>query len=135
MSVTKKIKIIKIIDETAFIINVGSDDGIERDDKFEILDTEGEQIEDPETGEVLGNLNTSKGIIVAENIYPKMTIAKTRMVGGESTYVRDILKLTNPYLTSKPSHREELFVDESEVTGGLQRSSNPIQIGDEVTKL
>lgn len=135
MSVTKKIKIIKIVDETAFIINAGSDDGIEKDNKFEILDTEGEQIKDPESGEVLGNLNTSKGIIVAETVYPKMTIAKTRMVGGELTYESDILKFANPYLTRKPSHREELFVDESEVTGGLQQSSNPIKIGDEVTKL
>lgn len=135
MSATKKIKIIKIVDETAFIINAGSDDGIEKNNKFEILDTEGEKIEDPETGEILGNLNTSKGIIIAETVYEKMTIARTRMIGGELTYVSDILKFTNPYIKEKPSHREELLVDESEITGGLQKSSNPIKIGDEVSKL
>ncbi|MBZ1511525.1 hypothetical protein J6K93_10485, partial [Leuconostoc mesenteroides] len=61
MSETKKIKIIKIRDETAFVINAGSDDNIKENDQFEIIDLDGEQVIDPDTNEVLGKLNTSKG--------------------------------------------------------------------------
>ena len=135
MSATKKIKITKIIDETAFIINAGLEDGIERNDRFEILDKKGEEIKDPDSDEVIGILNTSKGIIIADTVYPKMTIAKTRVIGGRVSLASDILKFSNPYLTETSGHPEELLVEESQISGGLEKSTNPIQIGDEVTKL
>ena len=37
-----------------------------------------------------------------------------------------------PYTTYT---REELNVDETQITGGLNRSNNPIQVGDEVVIL
>lgn len=132
----KKIKITKIVDETAFIINAGSENGIEEKDRFEILDTEGEEIKDPDSDEVIGTLNTSKGIIIANTVYPKMTIAKTRIIGGQSINIAsDILKMTHPYFKENTGHPEELLVDEYQISGGLQRSTNPIKIGDEVIKL
>lgn len=136
MSETKKIKIIKIMDETAFVINAGSDDNIKENDQFEIIDLEGEQVIDPDTNEVLGKLNTSKGKIIAKTVYPKMTIAETRKIGGKSNYLNNIMKMTSPILMDiEPSHPEELLVDESQISGGFQKSSNPIKIGDEVIKL
>ncbi|MCM6833785.1 hypothetical protein NE282_07790 [Leuconostoc mesenteroides] len=131
----KKIKITKIVDETTFIINVGLEDGIEEKDRFEILDAQGEEIKDPDNDEVIGVLNTSKGIIIADTVYPKMTIAKTRIIGGNVTLASDILRFSNPYLKETSGHPEELLVEESQISGGLKRSTNPIQIGDEVTKL
>lgn len=131
----KKIKITKIVDETTFIINVGLEDGIKEKDRFEILDAQGEEIKDPDNDEVIGVLNTSKGIIIADTVYPKMTIAKTRIIGGNVTLASDILRFSNTYLKETSGHPEELLVEESQISGGLKRSTNPIQIGDEVTKL
>ncbi|MFL2089010.1 hypothetical protein ACEN4H_03785 [Leuconostoc mesenteroides] len=132
----KKIKITKIVDETKFIINVGSENGIKEDDRFEILDTSGEEIKDPDTGEILGRLNTSKGTIIAETVYHKMTIARTQLIGGTSaTILSGFLGTSNPLIQETPGHPEELLVDESQISGGLDKSTNPIRIGDEVSKL
>ncbi|WP_188351082.1 hypothetical protein [Leuconostoc pseudomesenteroides] len=131
----KKIKITRIIDETTFIINAGSENGIEEKDQFEILDAEGEEIKDPDSDEVIGILNSSKGIIIANTVYPKMTIAKTRIIGEKLRISNDFFKIGNPVIKESSGHPEELLVEESQISGGLERSTNPIQIGDEVTKL
>lgn len=143
MDKNRKIKIIKIIDETAFIINAGSDDGIEPNDQFNIIDSEGEQIFDPETNELLGMLNTSKGKIIADEVYPKMTITKTRRIAHRSTspLTENLAIITNNYKrilgenSYDPVHYEELNVDQDQITGGLNQSNHPIKVGDEVSKL
>lgn len=115
----EKYRIAKIIDETAFIINVGSDEGISVGDKFTILGVAGEQILDPTDGSVLGTIDTIKGVIYAETIYPRMTICRTRQYNT---------LLTNPF--SDFFRRVELNVDETQITGGLINNKEPIHIGD-----
>lgn len=129
----KTIKIVKIISDTAFILNAGLNDNISKGTKFEIVDSDPEPILDLDTEETIGYLNLSKGIIIAEQVQEKMTIARTRLnkQTNRSTLL-DAMSALQPYTTYT---REELNVDETQITGGLNRSNNPIQVGDEVVIL
>lgn len=131
-------RIAKIIDETTFIITGGISDGIKEGDKFQIVGQVGEEIKDPETGEVLGTLDSVKGTIVATTLYAKMTIARseTFKVGGT---INSALLAPSYNLNDLFGHTEHktLSVDPSQITGGLDTYSddNPIQVGDVVTYL
>ncbi|MFT8616867.1 MAG: hypothetical protein ABF723_13725 [Lentilactobacillus hilgardii] len=131
--VDKKIKIIKIIDETTFILNVGQIDGIDENTKFRIIDSNPEPIIDPDTEETIGFLETSKGTIEADQVQEKMTVARTQLhTKLNKSSLLSAMSALQPYETQ---YREELIVDETQITGGYGRSNNPIKIGDEVTIL
>lgn len=129
----KPIKIVKIISDTAFILNAGLKDDISKGTKFEIVDSEPEPILDLDTEEIIGYLNLSKGIIIAEQVQEKMTIARTQLNKKTNrSAIFDAMSVLQPYTTYT---REELNVDETQITGGLNRSNNPIRVGDEVVIL
>lgn len=123
MTEKKHYKIAKIIDETSFIINAGSKDGIKEGTQFTILDGNPEVVKDPDTGEVIGEIGTHKGLLFAQIVYSNMTLAHSKQV--------NVLQgiAGNPLL-----RYTELNVDQSQITGGFTNSRNPIQIGDVVTK-
>jgi len=126
----KKIKIIKIIDETTFILNVGRVDGVDENTKFRIIDSSPEPIIDPDTEETIGFLEASKGTIEADEVQEKMTVARTRL--HTKMNKSPLLGAMNAFQPYETQYREELIVDETQITGGYDRSNNPIKIGDEV---
>lgn len=129
----KPIKIVKIISDTAFILNAGLKDDISKGTKFEIVDSDPEPILDLDTEEIIGYLNLPKGIIIAEQVQEKMTIARTQLNKKTNrSALFDAMSVLQPYTTYT---REELNVDETQITGGLNRSNNPIRVGDEVVIL
>lgn len=129
----KPIKIVKIISDTAFVLNAGLKNNISKGTKFEIVDSEPEPILDLDTEEIIGYLNLPKGIIIAEQVQEKMTIARTQLNKQTNrSALFDAMSVLQPYTTYT---REELNVDETQITGGLNRSNNPIRVGDEVVIL
>ena len=129
----KPIKIVKIISDTAFVLNAGLKNNISKGTKFEIVDSEPEAILDLDTEEIIGYLNLPKGIIIAEQVQEKMTIARTQLNKKTNrSALFDAMSVLQPYTTYT---REELNVDETQITGGLNRSNNPIRVGDEVVIL
>lgn len=69
-------RVAKIISETTVVLAAGSDHGVRRGTKFVIYDP-GPVIQDPETGEPLGNLEIVKGRVQATHVMPSMCVAKT----------------------------------------------------------
>lgn len=129
----KTIKIVKIINETTFVLNAGKNDGIERGMEFKIMDSESEPITDPDTNQIIGYLDSSKGIIEAEVVQEKMTIARTKLhTKVNRSPIYDAMSAFQSYETS---YREELNVDETQITGGYNKSNNPVSIGDVVVIL
>lgn len=126
----KTIKIVKIIDETTFVLNAGKNDGINKGTKFKIIDSEPEQITDPDTKQIIGYLDNSKGIIEADVVQEKMTIARTRL--HKKLNKSPIYDAMSAFQSYETSYREELNVDETQITGGYNKSNNPVSIGDKV---
>jgi hypothetical protein len=74
-------KVAKISTDTDIVVNKGREDGVERDMEFIVYDV-GDVIEDPDTGEALGNVEHVKARVEPKHIQEKITVmtsAETEM--------------------------------------------------------
>lgn len=129
----KEFKIVKILDEYDLIINGGKEHGIKLGDEFQILDKEGSKVIDPETQEVIGQLDLIKATVKVTELQERMCICSSRHT----------VKLNSPFsnlaITAgissiadslAISEREKLNVDLTQVTGGKRKSNEKIRLGD-----
>lgn len=128
----KQFHIVKILNDSEFIINAGTEDGTKVGDQFKIIGHEKEKIIDPLTKDELGTLETSKGNISVSNVMEKMSIATagTRLINPVFS------SLSKPLVPDfmKKEHIS-LNVDLTQVSGSSTYIDEPIHIGDKVTKI
>ena len=113
----KKAQVINIIDSRNILINIGSDDGVEQRDEFNIYAQTGIEIHDPFTNEYLGKLEIKKEGVRAINVMPKMTVC------GKKQNVRS------------QDDQERLNINFEDLTGEILLSDTRIAIGDYLRKL
>lgn len=82
-------KVAKILNSRELVINIGSDHGVEEGMYFEVLDPKGENITDPDTGEILGSIDRPKVSVQVSRVEPRISVASTYRahrinVGGSS---------------------------------------------------
>ena len=80
-------KVAQIRSDTEIVLAAGSDQLVTEGMKFVIYEI-GETIDDPETGESLGELEYVKGRVVAKNVQEKITLARTSTTYGFRIYRR-----------------------------------------------
>jgi hypothetical protein len=76
-----------ILNRREVVLNVGSRQGVTENMTFAILDEEGAEIRDPETGEVLGSVELPKVLVRAVRVQDSLAVARTyrktsKNVGG-----------------------------------------------------
>ena len=81
-------KVARILNEREIAINLGTSKGITVGMYFDVIDSNGENIEDPDTGEVLGSIDRPKVRVEVIHVQDKLSIATTYEVerlniGGE----------------------------------------------------
>ena len=112
-------RVVKIIRDTALIINGGSKDNINIGDKV-VIYIKGEPINDPETNENLGPLTITKDILTVEEVYEKMSVCETGYI------------TSTPLLRSMSSmigerKQRELNVEPIDISDGFDKT---IRVGD-----
>lgn len=122
----KNWKVIKIIDDYKIVINGGKNDFLNIDDELEIF-IEGESLIDPDTKEVLGNLDFIKARIRVKDLFDKFSIC----VNSEeiTTSLAQVMSAGLMRTSQKP-----LKVDSSQITGYNLDSDKIIRTGDLVRK-
>ena len=70
-------KVARILNSRELALNIGTKDGVKLGMKFDVMDTKGENIEDPETGEVLGSLERPKVRVEINRIEERLSVART----------------------------------------------------------
>lgn len=140
MSETRTIRgrIIRILDTTTVIINLGRKNGVTPQSIFRILG-DPETIEDPASGEVLGSLTVVKAKARASQVYERFTIATSKwttrsspaygLLGMEPAYGLLGMNILKDQVVE---HGEELRVDPNEVKPWRAESEAPVQLGDEI---
>lgn len=123
---TKQFKVAKILDEYSLIINGGSVDGVEVNDTFNLLDKRGGDVYDPDTQEVIGQMDLIKGTVEVFEVQEKMSICSTPEIVKYNVFTN----INNFKNQQYDIERERLHIDLSQVTGGLRRSDEPIRLGD-----
>ena len=77
-------KVAKLSTDTDVVANIGEDDGVESDMEFIIYEV-GDVIEDPDTGEALGNVEHVKARVVPKHIQKKITVMTSAETETKST--------------------------------------------------
>jgi hypothetical protein len=72
-------RVASVIDDYTIILNKGSADGVQRNDKFLIYGV-GEDIFDPETGENLGSLETVRGTARVEHLQERICTVRSNQI-------------------------------------------------------
>lgn len=125
-------KVAKILNSREVVINAGIDEGVAVGMYFDILDPKGENILDPDTGEVLGSLQRPKVRVRISQVQEKLSVATTYKakkvnVGGSGlgdfgALSRALLppKIITKYETLRTNEKtwEDLGEDESYVKTG-----------------
>lgn len=81
-------KVARVLTTRLLVISVGSIDGVTVGMKFDVLDPKGENITDPDTGDVLGSISRPKVRVAVAQVQERLAVAqtfrKTRVnVGGQ----------------------------------------------------
>lgn len=70
-------KVARILNSRELVINVGTKDGVSPEMFFDVLDPKGEDILDPDTGEILGSINRPKVRVKVTKVFERLSLAST----------------------------------------------------------
>lgn len=121
----KTFKIIKIISDKKVVVNAGHLD-VKKNDQLEIY-LIGEEVIDPETGEVLGTLDTIKAYLIVTDVYDKMCLCENATKNSTMSAFFDVAAQFSANLPRR------LNVDSTQISGGLSEDIK-IVIGDLVRR-
>ncbi len=125
-------KVAKIVDESTVVINVGSKDGVKGGMRFLIV-AEGDEVKDPDSGDLLGKWEIVKGRIVVSHAQDRLAVCVAEPQAGEEgqkprTLSAAMVEVSMP--RAQVGAKAKLNVRPSEVSGGP--SVGPIVVGDKV---
>jgi len=135
-------KVAQILNSRELIINVGECDGVAVGMYFNILDPKGEEVKDPDTGEVLGSVARPKVRVRVIKVQERLSIATTFQkekinIGGqgfdvEYGFTRFLMppKWVTKYETLKTS--EKTWEDLDEEKSYVKTGDPVIQVAEEV---
>lgn len=130
-------KVAQILNSRELVINRGRDAGVRVGMRFAVIDTTGEGITDPDTGEQLGSLQRTKVQLEVTQVSDRMAVAKTYKlrrvnVGGSNYQLGNIGSLFAPArIVERP---ETLKVEDAEWEP-LTESRSFVKIGDPVVEI
>jgi len=119
-------KVARILTSRQLVINVGSENGVEIGMKFDVLDPKGDDIKDPDTGEILGSVNRPKVRVEIIEVQNRLSVAQTYKkrtvnIGGSGGFIgstiSDMLKppkYIETYETLKTTEQTWENISESE---------------------
>ena len=123
-------KIIRILDATTVIINLGQADGITDSSVFSILGGP-EEVIDPFSKEVLGTVSVVKGRVKTDFASERFTIATSKWTERYSS-LNFFQSLTGNAATSEVSVDKDLRVKKDEIRPWRAYSEDFVRVGDDV---
>jgi len=133
-------RIAQILSENMIIINVGAQAGVRRGMQFAVL-MQGEEVTDPETGEVLGRWEVPKGYVVATHVQDRLATCEGCTPGRHAQQEDPSTNVLSAALIAHSMRPEtwraatstKLKVNRSEVAG--MPAVGPISVGDVVRQI
>jgi hypothetical protein len=130
-------KVARILNDRDIALNIGSDQGVSLGMFFDVLDTAGEEIRDPETNELLGSVDRVKVRVKVTRVQEKLSVASTFEkikvnIGGEGAGISTFSSLLMP-----PKYAvkyKTLRLDET-TRGEISESQSYVKIGDPVEQV
>lgn len=124
-------KVAAILTRRELFLNVGEEDGVELGMKFAILTSEGVDIPDPDSGEILGTVNLPKTVVkVVRFNGPNLSVGRTfRTIQGSPGIASAVLDISS--ITGTPSRTETLAIESgSSLRAELSEQESYVKPGD-----
>jgi len=129
-------KVARILNSRELVINIGSHHGVAKDMVFDVLEPKGENIKDPDTGEVLGSINRPKVSVKIIEVHELMSVATTYRkkrinIGGTSRNA-PLSNWTKALLPPKVVMKTQTLKTEEKTWEDLSEEDSYVNIGDPV---
>jgi hypothetical protein len=125
----------RILNGRELVINKGASAGVEVGAQFAVLNSQGADIKDPETGESLGSVELPKVLVKIVQVYEKMSVASTfrtfKTGGLDIAGATGMAALFGPPQTKV----ETLTTDEVTYKEELNPEDSYVHIGDRVVEV
>ncbi|MDD7939775.1 hypothetical protein PHK61_15235 [Actinomycetospora lutea] len=122
-------KVARVLNERELVVNRGADHGVTEGMFLEVVDRDPEDILDPETGEVIGQVSPVKNYVKVTEVQAKMSVAATylswKTAGGA---LSSLSVLPNLFA---PSRTEYDVIETDEPSLGDDRDTT-VHVGDVV---
>lgn len=135
-------KVAQVLNSREVAINVGSDHGVSQGMYFDIVDPKGEDIRDPDSGEILGSLERPKVRVQVVTVQPKLSVAstykKTKVnLGGEGGLAlsQSISSLSRQLMPPNWITRYETFKTTEKTWDQLEEKESYVKVGDPVVQV
>src|SRR5688500_18772914 len=116
-------KVAKIIDAHTIVLNKGSADDVEVGMRFAVLNRNGAEITDPDTGEVLGSVDVEKTVVKISDVQERVSVGRTY----RRTRAGGFAALTS---LSSPARVETLKTDEATYKQEMDERESYVKVGD-----
>ena len=123
-------KVARVLNEREVAINRGAVDGVESEMEFKILNSDVQEVCDPDTNEYLGSVQSPKASVKVTLVYDRMSVARTFRkrrvnVGGTGVGIGlfDPPKWENHYETLR---LEDASLDEIDESDSYVSTGDPI---------
>ena len=128
-------KVARILNSREMVINVGSKGGVTIGMRFDVMDTKGENITDPDTGQLLGSVERQKVRVEISKVQENLSVASTYKkrtvnVGGGSMGLASQMFMPARWVTKY----ETLKTDE-QTWEDLHETDSYVKTGDPVVEV
>jgi len=135
-------KVARILNSRELVLNIGSENGVTVGMKFEVLEPKGEEIKDPDTGEVLGSLSRPKVLVRVKSVQERISVAATFRerevnIGGTGSVdpLGSIGKISDMLRPPKYVKKLETFKTTEQTWEDLDETESFVKTGDPVRQV
>lgn len=130
-------KVARILNSREMVINVGARNGVTVGMRFGVMDAKGEDIPDPDTGELLGSLERPKVEVEVAKVQERFSVASTYKqesvnVGGAGIGMSPFSELLMP---ARWETRYETLKTEEKTWEDLEEEYSYVKTGDPVVQV
>lgn len=127
-------KVARVLTTREVALNRGSTDGVRSGMVFKILTPKGSEIEDPDTGEVIGSVELEKARVRVTSVQDRVSVASTFRthrvnVGGSG------IVLSRMFTPPKWETRIETLIADENATEDLPEEESFVRTGDPVVQV
>lgn len=131
-------KVARVLDSRQLVVNVGASDNVSIGMFFDVLDPKGEDVKDPDTGEVLGSIERPKVRVQIVKVLEKLSVASTFRkkefnVGGRASYA--VSGLAEMFLPPKHITKYETLKTTEKTWEDLEEAESFVKTGDPVVQV
>ena len=132
---TIKGKVARILNSRELVLNVGSSQGVTVGMLFDILDPNGEDIRDPDTGEILGSIDRPKVRVQITRVDDKLAVASTYKkrevnIGGKGSHFGAAGELASLFMPPKYVTKYETLKTTEKTWEDLSETDSFVKTGD-----